>query len=730
MQMKPLTRFILIAAVFLLAGIVVTSQDLPHAPTGTQIPGPGLNTSLPAWVGEMRGWSRDANADYAQWLRDLKKWRHERLIRIGFDDSFYRRPELAWSQRDFIQPQMMVEERTFYDVESGKYTVDRYLADVTKRYGGIDSVLIWPVYPNIGIDNRNQWDLARDMPGGIPALRKMVNDFHAHGVRVLFPAMPWDNGTHDPGVPYWEATAALLAETGADGINGDTFAGVPRAYATAADKLKHPIMIEPELAPASEEQLIWNVQSWAYWKYEFTPTVSTLKWLESRHLPIVCDRWSKNKTDDLQYAFFNGAGYSSWENIWGIWNQLTERDAEALRRIAYLERQFAPLLASEEWEPHTPTLRYGVFASKFSRDGASIWTIVNRNEYDVNGKQMIVPTSAGLRFFDLWHGTELKPVVEGGNAVLTFSLEPHGFGAIYATGTPESTRNLKEVLAKAQGEFGRALGSYSSEWHVLPQKVTPAGHTAARSSAPEGMVRIPSGDFDFSVSGIEIEGGNGDGVDVQYPWEDSPRRQHLHRLHVPAFDIDRYPVTNAQFKTFLDASHYRPQDGHNFLRDWKNDRPPSGWEQRPVTWISLEDARAYAAWAGKRLPREWEWQYAAQGNDGRSYPWGNEWSADAVPVPEQGRDLSAPAIVGTHAKGASPFGVEDLVGTVWQWTDEYTDDHTRAAILRGGSYYQPQSSIWYFPQAYKLNQHGKYLLMAPSKDRSGTVGFRCVADAE
>ena len=73
--------------------------------------------------------------------------------------------------------------------------------------------------------------------------------------------------------------------------------------------------------------------------------------------------------------------------------------------------------------------------------------------------------------------------------------------------------------------------------------------------------------------------------------------------------------------------------------------------------------------------------------------------------------------------------MEDLTGNVWQWTDEYVDEHTRAAILRGASFYQPQNSIWYFPQAYRLSEHGKYLLMAPSKDRAGTLGFRCVVDA-
>ncbi len=100
-----------------------------------------------------------------------------------------------------------------------------------------------------------------------------------------------------------------------------------------------------------------------------------------------------------------------------------------------------------------------------------------------------------------------------------------------------------------------------------------------------------------------------------------------------------------------------------------------------------------------------------------------------MPIPDQSRAMRAPDNVDAHPKGASFQGVMDMVGNVWQWTDEYADDHTRNAIVRGGSYYQPQGSMWYFPQAYQNNQHGKLLLMAPSMDRAGTVGFRCVVDS-
>jgi formylglycine-generating enzyme required for sulfatase activity len=274
------------------------------------------------------------------------------------------------------------------------------------------------------------------------------------------------------------------------------------------------------------------------------------------------------------------------------------------------------------------------------------------------------------------------------------------------------------------------LSSYSHEWKPLAQQLVEIAKTEPANSDPEGMIKIPAADFLFKVEGIEIEGFNDAGVDVQYPWEDIPRRYHEHRMHIDSFYIDKYPVTNAEFKKFIDATHYAPKDSLDFLKDWKNGTYPDGWGNRPVTWVSQEDARAYAKWAGKRLPHEWEWQYAAQGTDGRIYPWGSAWGASKVPVPDRSRTMRGPDAVDAHPSGASPFAVMDMVGNVWQWTDEYVDDHTRGGILRGGSYYQPQGSVWYFPQAYRNDQHGKLLLMAPSYDRSGALGFRCVKDTQ
>ena len=713
----------ILAGSFVLAA---AAQDTQYPPRGQQIPAPDCMNLHNAWDGPQQG----PCLPYAheRWLRDLQHWRAERRIRIAYDPSRYELPALRWTQSSFIQPQMMVQDRYFYDPVAGRYTVDRYLADLDKRYGGIDAVLVWATYPNMGIDDRNQLEMVESMPGGVEGVRQMVADFHRRGVRVLFPMMMWDEGTREPAQPWPDALAALMKQIGADGVNGDTQDGVPLGFSLAAEKIGHPLAFQPETSP-SDEALAWNVMTWGQYNFPFIPMVDRFKWLETRHMVNISDRWNPDKTSDLQFAFFNGVGWESWENVWGIWIGINPRDAEATRRVATIERAVAPFLVSPEWEPLYPMHNYGVYASRWPLGQETVWTIVNRSNYSISGRQMDVPATAGMRYFDLYHGTELKPETNGQTAVLGFEIEPSGYGAILATpGEPSDA--VKALMQRMATLTAKPLTSFSHDLTVLSQSLVSIEPTKPAAEAPAGMVKIPGGKFVFKVRGTEIEGGASNMVDVEYPWEDSPRRFHEHNMQLAPFFIDKFPVTNAQFKQFLDATHYAPKDGLNFLRDWKSGTYPQGWENRPVTWVALEDARAYARWAGKRLPHEWEWQLAAQGTDERRYPWGSDWQPANVPTPATGRTMPGPDPVDAHPAGASPYGVMDMVGNVWQWTDEFADEHTRAAILRGGEYYQPQGSIWYFPQAYRNDEHSKLLLMAPGYDRSGGVGFRCVKDAQ
>ncbi len=455
------------------------AQDSKFRPNNQQIPVPDclnikglLDSSYKPCTAE----------DHQLWLKDITHWRNERRIRIGYNGSRYEMPELAWTQSSFMQPQMMVHDRFFYDPVAGKYTVDRYFDDLQMRYGGIDAVLIWPTYPNMGIDNRNQHDMIRCMPGGVAGVRQMVVDFHKRGVRVLFPMMMWDQGTREPGKPWTEEIAELMKEVGADGINGDTQDGVPLAYSVAADKVGHPLAFEPEGGP-SDEALAWNVMTWGQYQYPFTPLVDRYKWLEPRHIVNISDRWNRSKTNNLQFAFFNGVGWESWENIWGIWNGVTPRDGEATRRVATIERAIAEYLVSRDWEPMYPMLRYGVFASRWPLNGRTVWTIVNRNEYDVNGPQMEVPATARMRYFDLYGGAELQVQKDPtGKSVLSFLMESDGFGAIFATSS-EPDAKLQKLMSEMKRLTAKPLASFSNDRTVLKQEIVPIPATSAGSSA-------------------------------------------------------------------------------------------------------------------------------------------------------------------------------------------------------------------------------------------------------
>ena len=479
------------------------------------------------------------------------------------------------------------------------------------------AVLIWPTYPNMGIDDRNQHDMVRGMPGGVDGVRQMVADFHRRGVRVLFPMMMWDQGTRDPGKPWPDAIAELMAEVGADGINGDTQDGVPLAFSLAADKTGHPLAFEPEGGP-SDEALAWNVMTWGQYQFPFVPLVDRYKWLEPRHMVNISDRWNRDKTDDLQFAFFNGVGWESWENIWGIWNGITPRDARSHAPHRHHRARDRAFSASARLGAALPMLRYGVFASRWplgNRPSGPSSTAMNTTSTVRKSNLPRKPGCATSISITAWNSSRRRmPRVRH---VLSFAIEAHGYGAVLAThSAPDS--GIQALMAKMKAMTAKPLASYSHEWKVLPQQIVPIAPTKRAAGAPTDMVKIPGGGF--SLPGRRDRDRRRQrhrrrcAVSVGRFAAALPRAPHAHQVL-----LDRQVSGHQCAVQEIPRRHALPSAGRpQFPADWKNGSYPAGWDNKPVTWVSLEDARAYAAWAGKRLPHEWEWQYAAQGTDGRT----------------------------------------------------------------------------------------------------------------
>ena len=113
----------------------------------------------------------------------------------------------------------MLHDRYLFDRETNAWTVDRYLDDVEERYGGIDSVLVWQFYPNSGVDDRNNFDMIQNLPGGMAGVQRMVAAFQERGVKVLWACFPWDHGTRNTGRAEYVDLVEIVIESGADGIN-------------------------------------------------------------------------------------------------------------------------------------------------------------------------------------------------------------------------------------------------------------------------------------------------------------------------------------------------------------------------------------------------------------------------------------------------------------------------------------------------------------------------------
>lgn len=249
----------------------------------------------------------------------------------------------------------------------------------------------------------------------------------------------------------------------------------------------------------------------------------------------------------------------------------------------------------------------------------------------------------------------------------------------------------------------------------------------ARSPADSGereifgkMIHIPAGEFIMGTDDPKLQTYfDVYGIPAKFQREVKP----VKNVHLKGFDIDAHEVTNVQYKKFVDDTKYPPPVY------WEQGTYPAGQENYPVVNVSWFDARAYARWAGKRLPTEEEWEKAARGGDRRAFPWGNqvEGAMEQLWKAAWGK-AEGPQSVGKFPFDKSPYGVVDMAGNVMEWTDstyEYEGVKTlgRASeetssgteiVIKGGAW----SS-----EVQEANISRK--IFCPPDQVSNGVGFRC-----
>jgi len=660
----------------------------------------------------------------------LNELRHN--IRESSDTSIYNANGKKWYQSAFSECFVFMYDESFYNKIEKRYMIDELLDKGEREFGGYDIIVLWQSYPRLGIDQRNQFDYYRDMPGGLDALKGIVKRAHKRNVKVFINYNPWDEGTRREDASDAELLAQIIHVIDADGIFLDTMGGADSDFINIIEGVNPNIVLDPESIPETKDFTSitggWlQVYDMGY-KTVAPPYLPAIRWLEPRFSFRGIDRDLESKKEHIALSFFHGYGYVVWENVFGWWNPWSAEDRNFFKKCLSILRAYKEFFLDLNWQPYVSILQENVYAHKWTQGNSAAYTFFNMNEKQVEGQMIEIDNLGNRKCFDVWNGKEIETIEKQNKTVLSFSIEPNSVSFILIQEKDMPKTSIQEYPTSSDCYYRKRVNLTSQE----PRSVNYCIPANSNSIIPN-MVNIKGGRYLMNVHHNVFD--NMEGACYGDVTGRHSKEHPTQYFWLNTFFMDVFEVTNEEYKLFLKATKYCPDDLTNFLKLWEKpqntENSPWLWlipedkYKHPVVWVDLNDAREYAKWAGKRLPTEEEWQYASQGLQYNVWPWGEEYhedycngaSEDTTPV-----DL--------FSQGASPFGCKDMVGNVWEWTEsERHDGHSRYAIIKGGSHYKITGSGWYVSSgAQSCEVHEKILLMYPGLDRCSTVGFRCVKD--
>jgi len=695
-----------------------------------------------------------------RYLYDLEK----------FDNTLYERADLAWIKESYLIILQMAWDREFYDRSTGKYTFPDLLRNGIDRFGNIDVYGIWPTWPRLGLDQRNQWDLYRDLPGGTNQLRNFSRISRQNNTRFFIAYNPWDNSTRKE--DHYKGMARMIKETEADGVVLDTKGSSSYELQAAADSVRKGVVMYSE-GMAITKDMPGIISGRVHNAIFFSPELNLNKLIKPDFSIFrVCDVGEDLLHREIAIAFFNG--YGTELNMYrpGGRDDNYRADLEYLARTTFTLRQNNDAFLDKDWTPLIETTIDNVFVNRWKSGEKTIYTVLNMRPEGIEGMLFKISNNSNKHYISLWNHEIVIPVEDNGTKYATVRADswPDSYSGTRKEGSLECIAELPSILksmikgdsifisvpAESKILVWQGNPSYNADFkefnlkndtvvrikdlfgyyegkivvqvidnkHLLdenihmfkggkPWLISSVVPTVRATGIAPDMILVPGTDFSYEVTTGEDF--------IPYPEVSGIT------VKIDSFLIDKYPVTNAQYYEFLQSSGYRPADTTRYLRHWEMGIYKQGQERYPVVYVSYEDIKAYTKWAGKRLPTQAEWQLAAQGTDKRKWPWGNEFHGTLC---NNGFDKPTP--VDAFTKGMSQYGVTDLVGNIWQMTnDMYFNGSYYFSVIRGGGFFKPESSWWYIqggPQA--LDKTQIMLHVSPGFDRNATVGFRCVKDID
>lgn len=324
-------------------------------------------------TGLRRGWPEAFDRYRAFWAQ-------------SYDFSEYQREDLKWFNKTAIHNFVFFYGKEGFDRSKGKIDVEGLLRQ-GEAFGGYDTVTIWNQYPRLGVDRRNQWAFHDDFPGGRAALREAVDQFHSHGVRVLLPYIPWDQGPAETTQSMGDEFAKLVADTDADGYQLDTMYDLPYDFRAKCDAVKPGVLLQTQFHPAKNHPLEFLTSSWdEFWRQEPMPEVDVLRFLLPQHLAPQISRWLRyeDKTLLIQRAIFGGAPLVIWQDVFGRWMPYSEDQKALVKAWKAVYLKYRTVYQGPRPIPLYTTWDEGVYCNLFSdaEEGRAIYSFFNENTTD------------------------------------------------------------------------------------------------------------------------------------------------------------------------------------------------------------------------------------------------------------------------------------------------------------------------------------------------------------